>query len=338
MVRPRVAEDQQVGLRGERVGVQLGEAGERTAVVGAAPQARVPRARGERRPSSRVGSAPGVNRSVTSWISSTKVNARTRLNCSRSAKTSISVKLAKFATEPLTSQSTTRSLRPGRLGLWCVSSGTPPLDIEARTVRRKSSGPRVRACLLAAEPGRQPSRQRLDLAAHQLQVGLAGGGEVDLLDRRAHGVARDVLRGRGPRPRGGVPRRRPAPRTPATCASTSRRSVGSSSHGVEPSRSPASTLSTSSSGETRFITLYDDHRCSPGPRPRISPNRWTASRASIASASGSPIASAVVRASRNSARSWRTVAGLALAEERASAASRTTVVGRASSQPPTGGS
>ena len=57
---------------------------------------------------------------------------------------------------------------------------------------------------------------------------------------------------------------------------------------------------TSSSGETRFVTLYDDHRCSPGPRPRISPNRCTASRASAANASGSPIANAVASVSRNS--------------------------------------
>ena len=193
MVGAGVAEDEQVGLRGERVGVLLGEAGERAAVVGAPPQAarsaRWPRGR----PSSAPGRAPVSNRSVTSWISSTKVNARTRLNCSRSAKTSISVKLAKLATEPLTSQSTTRSVRPGRLGLWRVSIGTPPLDIDARTVRRKSSGRPRRGVLLAADPGRQPARERLDLAAHQLEVGLARGGEVDLLDRRAHGVPGDVL-------------------------------------------------------------------------------------------------------------------------------------------------
>jgi hypothetical protein len=34
---------------------------------------------------------------------------------------------------------------------------------------------------------------------------------------------------------------------------------------------PSSTLSISSSGETRFITLYDDQRCSPGPRPADQP-------------------------------------------------------------------
>ena len=35
------------------------------------------------------------------------------------------------ATEPLTSQSTTRSVRPGRFGSWRVSLGTPPLDIDS---------------------------------------------------------------------------------------------------------------------------------------------------------------------------------------------------------------
>ena len=70
------------------------------------------------------------------------VNARTFWNWSRSAKTSSSVNCAKFATEPLTSQSTTSSLRCGRLGRWWVVSGTPPVEIDARTVRRKSSGPR----------------------------------------------------------------------------------------------------------------------------------------------------------------------------------------------------
>ena len=81
---------------------------------------------------------------MTSWTWSTKVNARTLVNWSRSAKTSSSVNWAKFATEPLTSHSTTSSVRCGRLGRWWVVIGTPPVEIEARTVRRKSSGPRRR--------------------------------------------------------------------------------------------------------------------------------------------------------------------------------------------------
>jgi hypothetical protein len=73
------------------------------------------------------------------------VNARRFWNWSRSANTNSSVNCAKFATEPLTSQSTTSSVRWGRFGLWWVTRGTPPVEMEARTVRRKSSGPRRRA-------------------------------------------------------------------------------------------------------------------------------------------------------------------------------------------------
>ena len=54
----------------------------------------------------------------------------------------------------------------------------------------RAPGPGV---VLAAQPGRQPACERLDLAAHQLEVGLARRGEVDLLDRRPHGVASHVL-------------------------------------------------------------------------------------------------------------------------------------------------
>ena len=56
----------------------------------------------------------------------------------------IGVNLANDATDPLTSQSTTSSVRCGRLGRWWVVIGTPPVEMEARTVRRKSSGPRRR--------------------------------------------------------------------------------------------------------------------------------------------------------------------------------------------------
>ena len=81
---------------------------------------------------------------------------------------------AKLATEPLTSHSTTSSVRCGRLGRLMVVSGTPPVDIEARTVRRKSSGPRRSRVVLLGQPGREPARQRVDLAAHLLQVGAGG--------------------------------------------------------------------------------------------------------------------------------------------------------------------
>ncbi len=48
--------------------------------------------------------------------------------------------------------------------------------------------------VLAAQPGGEPPGQWLDLATHQLEVLLARGGEVDLLDRRPDGVAGNVLR------------------------------------------------------------------------------------------------------------------------------------------------
>ena len=87
-------------------------------------------------------SAPGVNRSVTSTHPSTKQKIRMRENCSRRAWTSIIVKWLNPATEPDTSQSSTSSGRPGR-GLRCTRfTGTPPVDIERRSVRRMSIPPR----------------------------------------------------------------------------------------------------------------------------------------------------------------------------------------------------
>lgn len=69
-------------------------------------------------------------------------NVRTFENCSRSAWVSINVKCANDDTDPLTSQSTTSS---GLCGRCLVTSGTPPVASDARTVRRKSSRPTGRA-------------------------------------------------------------------------------------------------------------------------------------------------------------------------------------------------
>ena len=66
---------------------------------------------------------------------------RTRENCWRNACTSSRVKWLNPATEPDTSQSTTSSGRAGR-GLRSTRSiGTPPVDIDFRSVLRKSIAP-----------------------------------------------------------------------------------------------------------------------------------------------------------------------------------------------------
>ena len=47
--------------------------------------------------------------------------------------------------------------------------------------------------VLLGEPGREPPGERVDLAAHLLQVGLAGGGEVEPVDARPHRDVGDVV-------------------------------------------------------------------------------------------------------------------------------------------------
>jgi hypothetical protein len=80
--------------------------------------------------------------------------------------------LREVATEPLTSHSTTSSVRCGRLGRWWVVSGRR----RWRSRPGPYAGSRAAAApgvVLLGQPGRQPAGQRVDLAAHLLEVGLA---------------------------------------------------------------------------------------------------------------------------------------------------------------------
>ena len=82
---------------------------------------------------------------VTSSVVSMKAKTRTRENCWRSACTSSRVKWLNPATEPDTSHSTTNSGRAGRGLASTTSIGTPPVDIDLRSVLRRSIDPaRVR--------------------------------------------------------------------------------------------------------------------------------------------------------------------------------------------------
>ena len=99
---------------------------------------------------------------------------------------------AKFATDPLTSQSTTSSVRCGRLGRWWVTIRTPPVR---STPGRYAGSPAGHVASRGApgQPGREPSRQRVDLAPHLLEVRAAGRSEVEPVDGGPHGHVRDVV-------------------------------------------------------------------------------------------------------------------------------------------------
>ena len=89
---------------------------------------------------------------------------------------------------------------------------------------------------LLGQPGGQPARQRVDLAAHLLEVGLAGRGEVEAVDARAGPPRRP--RGRGPSPRRSGGGRRPRPAR-VKRADPARRAVRRASSSTRPSASSA---------------------------------------------------------------------------------------------------
>src|SRR3954452_6990405 len=143
-------------------------------------------------------SAPGRKNRVTSSVESTKAKARTPVKCSRSAWVSISVKWLKPATEPDTSQSTTSSGLCTLRGRWWVTTGTPPVASEARTVLRKSSRPsrpRLRrgGDRAGRRPGAQPPGQRGHGAPQLGQVTGLRAQEVDLVGERPDGGLRDLV-------------------------------------------------------------------------------------------------------------------------------------------------
>ena len=166
------------------------------------------------------------------------------------------------------------------------ADGTPEVERAARP-----------GVLLAAQPGGQPAGERLDLATHQLEVGLARRGEVDLLDRRPDGVAGDVLGsadlGRAaaylrvdeplerPRLRLDQPTQstgRPpsdSPRSPAAPSRPARRARPGSSRCTTTTAAPPAPVPGSARTAARPRAP-----ASPSRRGRPSPSRWPAPRGS----------------------------------------------------------
>src|SRR3954454_19735715 len=152
-------------------------------------------------------SAPGRKKRVTSSVVSTNANARTPVKCSRRAWVSISVKWLKPATEPLTSHSTTSSGLCTLRGRWWVTTGTPPVPSEVRTVLRKDSRPsRARRRRAESPPASPPSqgaagrvlparrgRQRRKGPAQLSKVAGLRTEEVDLVGQRLDRVLRDLV-------------------------------------------------------------------------------------------------------------------------------------------------
>ena len=129
-----------------------------------------------------------------------KAKTRTRENCWRSACTSSSVKWLKPATEPDTSHSTTNSGRAGRGFFSTRSMGTPPVDIDLRSVLRRSIAPGAGPAPPRRQPGGQRARQRRHHAAHLAQLLAGGPQELDVLGElrdavHLHVVAAELLGG-----------------------------------------------------------------------------------------------------------------------------------------------
>ena len=123
-----------------------------------------------------------------------KANTRTRENCWRSACTSSSVKWLNPATDPDTSHSTTSSGRAGR-GLFSTTSiGTPPVDMDLRSVLRRSivaaRGERRRR---AASRVAKRAGQRRDDSSHLAQLFTGGAQELDVLGKLWDAVHLDVV-------------------------------------------------------------------------------------------------------------------------------------------------
>ena len=199
-------------------------------------------------------SAPGRKKRVTSSVESTKAKARTPVKCSRSAWVSISVKWLKPATEPLTSQSTTSSGLCTLRGRWWVTTGTPPVPSEARTVLRKSSRP-WRPIF------RRADRRTASRRASGATVRRSSARSVDWARRKSIWSAsgRTAFFATRSRPFSFAVRRRTSVSTAFLNASTRSRTVWRATCSLRPPRSPsasrpASSWVTSVSGESARMT------------------------------------------------------------------------------------
>ena len=192
VVRAPVPEHQQRRPRADRVGVLLGEAGERPAVVGASPQRGLRDARRQRlhhldHVGARTERVAHLDHVVDEGEGAHAAEGLAQgVHQHQGELREVGHRAAHVAEhDEVGAVRATRTV---------VGGQRHPARGDRRAHRAAYvEGAAPLRVLLLGQPGGEPARQRVDLAAHLLEVAAPRGGEVEAVDGRPHGHVDDVL-------------------------------------------------------------------------------------------------------------------------------------------------